>query len=178
MNEPVARADARLSETALAARLSFFLWSSIPDDELLNVAASGRLSEPGELDRQVLPYHADGLAELARARKGKADVQAAKIPGVNHLFVAAKTGEVDEYGSLGPNAKVSEAATSAIATRMRHPPPAGSGSAWTASSKSRASAPSIVTSGMSVRSTRCFLSWGRTLSGKVRASAMQASENS
>ena len=72
----------------------------------------------GDLDRQVLPYHADGLSELARARKGKADVQVAKIPGVNHLFVAAKTGEVDEYGSLGPDAKVSEAATSAIATWM------------------------------------------------------------
>jgi fermentation-respiration switch protein FrsA (DUF1100 family) len=73
----------------------------------------------GELDTQVLPHHADTLAELARARKGDADVQIVRIPGVNHLFVPAKTGEVDEYASLGSGAKVSAAATSAIATWMQ-----------------------------------------------------------
>ena len=51
----------------------------------------------GELDTQVLPYHADRLAELARARKRKVAVDIAKVPGVNHLLVTAKTGEVDEY---------------------------------------------------------------------------------
>ena len=50
----------------------------------------------GELDTQVLPYHADRLAELARARKRKVAVDIAKVPGVNHLLVTAKTGEVDE----------------------------------------------------------------------------------
>jgi hypothetical protein len=37
----------------LASRLSFFLWSSIPDDELLEAATSGSLQEPAALERQV-----------------------------------------------------------------------------------------------------------------------------
>jgi hypothetical protein len=37
----------------LASRLSFFLWSSIPDDELLELAAAGALREPATLERQV-----------------------------------------------------------------------------------------------------------------------------
>jgi hypothetical protein len=43
----------RVSDVELASRLSFFLWSSIPDDELLNVAERGALSNPAELERQV-----------------------------------------------------------------------------------------------------------------------------
>jgi len=43
----------RVSDLALASRLSFFLWSSIPDDELVDVAARGRLRAPGMLERQV-----------------------------------------------------------------------------------------------------------------------------
>ena len=43
----------RLTDLELASRLSFFLWSSIPDDKLLAVAARGRLKEPAELERQV-----------------------------------------------------------------------------------------------------------------------------
>ena len=43
----------RLSNVDLASRLSFFLWSSIPDEELLDLAIRGRLREPGVLDRQV-----------------------------------------------------------------------------------------------------------------------------
>ena len=43
----------RITDLALASRLSFFLWSSIPDDELIDVAAQGRLREPAVLDRQV-----------------------------------------------------------------------------------------------------------------------------
>src|SRR5439155_1357630 len=37
----------------LASRLSFFLWSTVPDDELINVAASGQLHEPAMFERQV-----------------------------------------------------------------------------------------------------------------------------
>jgi hypothetical protein len=36
----------RISDVDLASRLSFFLWSSAPDDELLKVAAAGRLKDP------------------------------------------------------------------------------------------------------------------------------------
>jgi hypothetical protein len=43
----------RLSDLDLATRLSFFLWATGPDDELLTIAADGRLSEPGMLKRQV-----------------------------------------------------------------------------------------------------------------------------
>lgn len=72
----------------------------------------------GELDTQVKPHHADQLAEFARARKTKAEVEVVKIPGVNHLFVTAKTGEVAEYPSLGPDAKVTPQAGAAIAAFM------------------------------------------------------------
>ena len=43
----------RLSDVELASRLSFFLWSSIPDEELLDLAIRGKLRDPGVLDKQV-----------------------------------------------------------------------------------------------------------------------------
>ena len=43
----------RVSDLELVSRLSFLLWSSIPDDELLDLAEDGRLREPGVLDQQV-----------------------------------------------------------------------------------------------------------------------------
>ena len=43
----------RVSDLELASRLSFFLWSSIPDDELLRVAARGGLKDPAALEQQV-----------------------------------------------------------------------------------------------------------------------------
>ncbi len=43
----------RISDLELASRLSFFLWSSIPDDELLAVASRGKLGDPAVLDQQV-----------------------------------------------------------------------------------------------------------------------------
>ena len=51
-----------VSDFELATRLSFFLWSSIPDDELLEVAASGKLRDPAVLDRQVRHMLADPRA--------------------------------------------------------------------------------------------------------------------
>ena len=49
----------RLNDLELASRLSFFLWSSIPDDELIDVAAAGKLKDPAVLDRQVKRMLAD-----------------------------------------------------------------------------------------------------------------------
>lgn len=72
----------------------------------------------GELDTQVQPYHADKLAEFARARRTKTEVAVVKVPGVNHLLVPAKTGDVTEYASLGADAKVAGQVTTAIATFM------------------------------------------------------------
>ena len=48
-----------LSDLELASRLSFFLWSSIPDEELLEAAEQGRLGDPAELERQVRRMLAD-----------------------------------------------------------------------------------------------------------------------
>jgi hypothetical protein len=49
----------RLTDVELASRLSFFLWSSIPDDELLALAADNRLREPAVLRKQVRRMLAD-----------------------------------------------------------------------------------------------------------------------
>ena len=48
-----------VSDPDLASRLSFFLWSSIPDDELLDVAERGRLRDPAVLEQQVRRMLAD-----------------------------------------------------------------------------------------------------------------------
>ena len=54
----------RISDLELASRLSFFIWSSIPDDQLLDVAIKGRLKGPAVLEAQVKRMLAD---ERARA---------------------------------------------------------------------------------------------------------------
>jgi catechol 2,3-dioxygenase-like lactoylglutathione lyase family enzyme len=59
---PGPRTAQRISDLELASRLSFFLWSSVPDDELLTAAARGRLKEPQVLERQVRRMLADSRA--------------------------------------------------------------------------------------------------------------------
>jgi mono/diheme cytochrome c family protein len=49
----------RITDLELASRLSFFLWSSIPDDELLDAAIRGRLRRPEELEKQTRRMLAD-----------------------------------------------------------------------------------------------------------------------
>ena len=49
----------RIDDLALASRLSFFLWSSIPDDQLLTVASQGKLKDPVVLQQQVKRMLAD-----------------------------------------------------------------------------------------------------------------------
>ena len=49
----------RISNLELASRLSFFLWSSLPDEELLDAAIRGTLSRPEELERQARRMLAD-----------------------------------------------------------------------------------------------------------------------
>lgn len=53
----------RISDLELASRLSYFLWSSIPDDALLDVATQGKLHEPAVLDAQVRRMLADRRAD-------------------------------------------------------------------------------------------------------------------
>jgi len=56
-------ASYRLSSLDLASRLSFFLWSSIPDEELLTVAGKGTLRDPKVLEQQVKRMLADPRSE-------------------------------------------------------------------------------------------------------------------
>ena len=52
-----------LGDIALASRLSFFLWSSIPDDELLSLAEQGKLSDPNVYKQQIARMLADPRSE-------------------------------------------------------------------------------------------------------------------
>jgi hypothetical protein len=65
-----ATADAsyRLSDVDLATRLSFFLWAAAPDQELIDLAASGRLSDAAVLEQQVGRMLADPRAETLATR--------------------------------------------------------------------------------------------------------------
>ncbi|MBV9397596.1 MAG: DUF1592 domain-containing protein [Bryobacterales bacterium] len=49
----------RIGDLALASRLSFFLWSSVPDDELIDLASQGKLKDPAVLEKQVVRMLAD-----------------------------------------------------------------------------------------------------------------------
>ena len=49
----------KISDLELASRLSYFLWTSMPDDELLSIAESGKLRQPGVLESQVKRMLAD-----------------------------------------------------------------------------------------------------------------------
>jgi len=53
----------RVSDVELASRLSFFLWSSIPDDELLETASTGKLKDPRVLEEQVRRMLADARSQ-------------------------------------------------------------------------------------------------------------------
>ena len=72
----------------------------------------------GELDTQVEPSNADRLEVLARERKHAPPVQTVKIPGVNHLLIPARTGDVDEYATLADR-HVSPAVAQALVAWLR-----------------------------------------------------------
>jgi pimeloyl-ACP methyl ester carboxylesterase len=77
---------------------SFLRFSPAP---LMSRVKQPLLILQGSLDRQVPQHHGEKLAELAKARKRGGDaVSYFVLDGVNHLLVQAKTGDVDEYGSL------------------------------------------------------------------------------
>jgi len=61
--EHLAQSSYRISDLDLASRLSFFLWSRLPDDELLGVASSRKLSDPKVLEQQVRRLLADPRAQ-------------------------------------------------------------------------------------------------------------------
>ena len=53
----------RISDLELASRLSYFLWSSAPDDQLISVASQGKLKDPAVLEKQVRRMLADPRSE-------------------------------------------------------------------------------------------------------------------
>ena len=64
---PAAEPLRRLNDVELASKLAFFLWSSLPDEELLAVAEAGRLSEPKVLELEVRRMLGDARAETLAA---------------------------------------------------------------------------------------------------------------
>jgi Protein of unknown function (DUF1592)/Protein of unknown function (DUF1588)/Protein of unknown function (DUF1585)/Protein of unknown function (DUF1595)/Protein of unknown function (DUF1587) len=58
----------RLNDLELASRLSFFLWATVPDEELVKLASQGLLSDPAVLDRQVERMLRDPRAEALATR--------------------------------------------------------------------------------------------------------------
>ena len=69
-------------------------------------------------DTQVPPHHATDLATLARARKKDPGTEVVTIDGVNHLFVPAESGEVEEYAKLTAR-EISPEAARAILTWLQ-----------------------------------------------------------
>src|SRR5215471_12964749 len=58
----------RINDLELASRMSYFLWSTAPDDELINSAASGKLHNPIELEKQTRRMLADPRSESLATR--------------------------------------------------------------------------------------------------------------
>ena len=77
----------RISDLELASRLSFFLWSSIPDDELIEVAADGALRDPGVLERQVRRMLADPRAEALVTNFAAQWLYLRNLPAVSPDFI-------------------------------------------------------------------------------------------
>ena len=72
----------RLSDLDLASRLSFFLWSSIPDDELRNAAVRGALSDPAALQQQVRRMLRDPRSSALIENFVSRWLELNKLPGV------------------------------------------------------------------------------------------------
>ena len=139
INLPEAEQKARidLQMKIQAAVLGTGTWDGVPDDlrtqadtpwfqsflafdpaKVVKDVRQPILVIQAELDRQVPPPHGDRLLALARARKKDPGAELVTIPGINHLLVPAKTGEVSEYGTLG-DVSVSPAVVEAIVKFLR-----------------------------------------------------------
>ncbi|MEM9658213.1 MAG: DUF1592 domain-containing protein, partial [Planctomycetota bacterium] len=81
--------DHRVSDWELASRLSYFLWASMPDDELFRLAASGKLQEPQTLARQV-----DRMIEDPRSLT-LGSVFAAQWLGSQHVGTTVRLDPID-----------------------------------------------------------------------------------
>ena len=84
----------RVSDLELASRLSFFLWSSIPDDELLSLAEQGKLADPAVLEKQVRRMLADPRSEALTANFAGQWLDLRALEG--HVPVAALFPDFDD----------------------------------------------------------------------------------
>lgn len=75
----------------------------------------------GALDKQIPPHHAQRLEELANARKKAPPAKVVQLPGLNHLLVPARTGDITEYASL-PDKRISAEVARAVADWLAAPP--------------------------------------------------------
>jgi mono/diheme cytochrome c family protein len=73
----------RLTDLELASRLSFFLWSSIPDDELIAAAGAGRLSQPAVLERQLRRMLRDPRSEALVSNFGQQLLYLRNLPATS-----------------------------------------------------------------------------------------------
>ena len=73
----------RVADLDLASRLSFFLWDTAPDAELMTIAAQGRLSAPGMLDKQAKRLLADSRSETLATRFA---TQWLRLNDVDHIL--------------------------------------------------------------------------------------------
>jgi uncharacterized protein DUF1592/uncharacterized protein DUF1588/uncharacterized protein DUF1585/uncharacterized protein DUF1587/uncharacterized protein DUF1595/cytochrome c len=85
----------RVSDLDLASRLSFFLWSSIPDDELLDAATRGKLSDPAVLEQQVRRMLADRRSQALVDNFASQWLMLGKLTGV--------VPDVDEFPEFDEN---------------------------------------------------------------------------
>ncbi len=85
----------RIPDLELASRLSFLLWGSIPDDELLDVASRGMLKDAAVLERQVRRMLADRRSETLMRNFGEQWLQVRSMatikPGENYALAFDET---------------------------------------------------------------------------------------
>ena len=84
----------RISDIEWASRISFLLWSSLPDEELLAAAASGELSQPESLQRQVHRMLVDPRAESLASHFA---AQWLQIRSLEAFTPGAPAGKDDEH---------------------------------------------------------------------------------
>jgi len=77
-----------ITDLELASRLSFFLWSSIPDDRLIQVAAAGTLRDPEVLETEVRRMLADERAESLVSNFAAQWLYLRNLPAVSPDFIA------------------------------------------------------------------------------------------
>ena len=109
----------RVSDLDLASRLSFFLWSSIPDDALLDAAVTGTLGQPTVLARQVRRMLADPRAQALVDNFASQWLTIGKLAGV--------VPDVDAYPEFDENLRTAfrEETRLFIASQLREDRPVG-----------------------------------------------------